>query len=78
MRALRPSTREIIGPPFAYDGERERLTAEYRDIKRELDSLPPKSRLRAGLEHRIRKITTRMLMIGDAAPLQPVKRADLQ
>lgn len=78
MRTLRPASRTTIGPPYAYEGERERLTEERRDIKRLLDGLPPKSRLRAGLEYRLTAITTRMLAIGDPSPVQPSSRRDLQ
>lgn len=76
-RDLRPSG--FVLPPLAYAGERERLVDERNDLLLEIKGLPPASRCRAGLEHRLRRVTTRLLALGKApAPVPGTDRKDLQ
>lgn len=68
-----------VAPPLAYAGERTRLIEEREAIRADITRLPPQSRFRAGLEYRIRQITTRLLALGDEPPPVPgADRKDLQ
>jgi hypothetical protein len=60
-----------------HQGERERLAEERRELLHELAGLPRHSRLRPGLEHRLVKITTRLMLFGRAVDVVMPERADL-
>lgn len=73
---LRPSARPYA-PPLAYAGERERLAEERGELIADLKRLPPRSRLRAGLEYRLAKVTARLLATEGAVIIPGTTRADL-
>jgi hypothetical protein len=74
MKAVRPS--RLFVPPLAYAGERERLAEERGELLAALKRLPPRSRLRAGLEYRLVKVTTRLIATEGAIVVPGSNRAD--
>lgn len=66
-----------IAPPLTHFGERERLTDERMELVAELKKLPRNSRLRPGLEYRLVKITSRLLLLNQAVDVVMPNRADL-
>lgn len=79
MARIRHFMRALSAPPLAYAGERDALVSERQSLMADLETLPPGSRLRPGVEYRLRRVTTRLMQIG--APLAPVPgstRKDLQ
>lgn len=67
-----------VAPPLMHFGERERLTDERVELIAELEELPKNSRLRPGLEYRLVKITSRLLVLNQAVDVVMPNRADLQ
>ena len=65
-----------VAPPVIHQGERERLADERRELLAELSVLPRHSRLRPGLEHRLVKITARLMAFDGAVDVVMKHRAD--
>lgn len=77
MTAPRLPLLRPVAPPVIHQGERERLADERKELLDELAILPRHSRLRPGLEHRLVKVTARLLSFGQVIDVVMPDRADL-
>lgn len=65
-----------VAPPLMHLGERERLAEERAELLEDLKNLPTQSRLRAGLEYRLVKVTSRLLVFAPVRDVPIRQRAD--
>ncbi|MGL5447465.1 MAG: hypothetical protein ACRDBL_09165 [Rhabdaerophilum sp.] len=67
-----------VAPPLIHLGERERLAEERVELLQDLQRLPANSRLRPGLEYRLVKVTSRLLVFEPVRDVPVRPRADLE